>query len=166
MSAKRLSGWTTTQRVTSTGAVESEQRVMVDAPVVPSSEAGACELAVRYWAEVGRLGRVLLAVREHAAGIEVRLLRWGPVLLALGPAEHEVSSTVTAASHPIIGGLLVRRGGGRISFEQSAGPPVELRSRITGFHPRRGPFYALVQRQLHVAVSRRYFRRLIGKAAP
>ena len=60
--------------------------------------------------------------------------------LALGPVETEVSPTLTAAGHPILRGLLVRRSGGRISFEQVEGDPVLLRSRISGFHPRRGPF--------------------------
>lgn len=140
--------------------MESEQRVTAGA-VVERSEAGAAELASRYWAEVGRALHGLVMVRLREGGVEVRLLRWGPALLVLGPLETEVGPAGVSASHSILGGLLVRRGGGWITFEQADG---ELRSSITGFRPRRGPFYGLVQRKLHVAVSRRYFRRLVGGA--
>lgn len=151
------------RRVSTDGAVESEQRVELRRPVVERSEDGARRLASWYWAELRRFGRGLLSVREHPGGIDVRVLGRGPLLLALGPVETGRTATSTAAAHQILGGLLVRRAGGRISFEQLEGEPVELRSRIAGFHPRRGPFYGLVQWNLHVAVSRRYFRRLIDE---
>jgi hypothetical protein len=165
MASPHLDGWSSTRRITAEGAVESEQRVTLDRPVVERSTEGARRLATRYWAELTEFGRGLLSVRQHDGGVDVRVLRRGPVVLALGPVETEVSSTVTAAAHPILRGLLVRRRGGRISFEQVEGDPVLLRSRISGFHPRRGPFYALVQWKLHLAVSRRYFRSLTGGQA-
>ena len=117
----------------------------------------------RYWDALNGFGRRLFIAREHSGGVDVRVLRGGPVLLALGPVETEISrTTIAALATRSCGGLLVRRRGGRISFEQLEGEPIELRSRISGFYPRRGPFYGLVQWKLHVAVSRRYFRRLIG----
>jgi hypothetical protein len=88
MARADLVGWASTQRIAADGAVESEQRVAVDRPVVERSEEGARRLASRYWVELRR-------------------------------------------------------------------------SRI-----RRGLFYALVQRRLHLAVSRGYFRRLIGGDPP
>jgi hypothetical protein len=166
MARADLVGWASRQRIAADGAVESEQRVAVDRPVVEPSEEGAKRLASRYWAELRRSGRGLLSVREHPGGIDVRVLGAGPLVLTLGPIETELSPTSTAAAHPILGGLLVRRSGGCISFEQAVGERVELRSRITGFYPRRGLFYGLVQRRLHLAVSRRYFRRLIGGDRP
>jgi hypothetical protein len=157
-----LAGWGSWRRIGADGAVDSEQRVQVDAAVVGRSEGGARRLAASYWDELNGFGRRLFSARQHPGGVDVRFLRSGPVLLALGPVETEISGTAIAASHPILGGLLVRRRGGRISFEQLEREPIELRSRISGFYPRRGPFYGLVQWKLHVAVSRRYFRRLIG----
>jgi hypothetical protein len=162
MTRAELAGWGSWRRIATDGAVDSEQRVLVGAAVVERNEDGARRLAASYWDELNGFGRRLFSTREHSGGVDVRLLRSGPVLLALGPVETEISRTTTAASHPILGGLLVRRRGGRISFEQLEGEPTELRSRISGFYPRRGPFYGLVQWKLHVAVSRRYFRRLIG----
>lgn len=162
MTRAELAGWGSWRRIATDGAIDSEQRVLVDAGVVERSEDGARRLAASYWDELNGFGRRLFSVREHSGGVDVRVLGSGPVLLALGPAETEISRTTIAASHAILGGLLVRRPGGRISFEQLETEPTELRSRISGFYPRRGPFYRVVQWKLHVAVSRRYFRRLIG----
>jgi hypothetical protein len=156
----QLAGWSSTRRSFAGGVVESEQRVTVGRPVVDRSERGARRLAGAYWAELRRFGRGVLAVREHPGGVDVRLV--GRRVLALGPLETRLTDEATAAVHPILGGLLVRRQGGQISFEQLEGEPIVLRSRITGFSPRRGPFYRLVQWNLHLAVSRRYFRRLAG----
>lgn len=138
----------------------------VDRPVVECSAEGAKELASRYWAELDRSARGLISVREHPGGVDVCLLGRRPVLIALGPVETERSENSARAAHPIRGGLLVRRGGGRITFEQEVGERVDLRSTIDGFYPRRGPVYALIQRRLHLAVSRRYFQRLAGGDPP
>lgn len=161
-----LTGWASTQRIGIDGTVDSEQRVTLDRPVVDCSDRGARELASRYWAELQRSGRRLISVRDHAGGIDLRLLRFRTVLIALGPVETASSPVSARARHPIRGGLLVRRGGGSIAFEQIVGERVELRSTIDGFHPRRGPFYVLVQRRFHLALSRRYFGRLIGGDPP
>jgi hypothetical protein len=54
----------------------------------------------------------------------------------------------------------VRRPGGTLTLAQTTGP--EIRSTILGFFPRLGgALYSQVQRRFHLAVSRRYFRRLI-----
>ncbi|HET8651232.1 MAG TPA: hypothetical protein VFM13_01545 [Gaiellaceae bacterium] len=166
MARAELAGWASTQRVAADGAVNSEQRVTVDRPVVECSAEGAKELASRYWAELDRSARGLISVREHPGGVDVCLLGRRPVLIALGPVETERSENSARAAHPIRGGLLVRRGGGRITFEQEVGERVDLRSTIDGFYPRRGPVYALIQRRLHLAVSRRYFQRLAGGDPP
>ena len=162
MAGAELVGWTSTQRTTVDGAVESEQRVLVNTRLVERTVDGASRLADCYWDELTGFARLLIFAHRHPGGVEVRLLHRGPILLALGPLEAAISDSTTAASHAILSGLLVRRGGGRISFEQVEGDPIELRSSITGFYPRRGPLYGLVQRKLHVVVGRRYFRRLIG----
>ena len=166
MGRVELTGWASTQRIGIDGTVDSEQRVILDRPVVDCSDRGARELASRYWAELQRSGRRLISVRDHAAGIDLRLLGFRPILIALGPVETAYSPASASARHPIRGGVLVRRSGGSIAFEQIVGERVELRSRIDGFHPRRGPFYVLLQRRFHLALSRRYFRRLIGGDPP
>ncbi|HEU4865174.1 MAG TPA: hypothetical protein VFT76_02900 [Actinomycetota bacterium] len=166
MGRVELTGWASTQQIGTDGSVDSEQRVTLDRPVVECSDRGARELSFRYWAELQRSGRRWMSVREHAGGIDLRLLGFGPVLIALGPVETAYSPASATARHAIRGGLLVRRSGGSIAFEQLVGEQVELRSTIDGFNPRRGPFYAVVQRRFHLALSRRYFRRLIGGDPP
>jgi hypothetical protein len=76
--------------------------------------------------------------------------------------------------YPIEGGLLAQRPAGEILFEQTGGPVSVLRSAIRGFFPRlaarqgrpdwTGALYNRVQSRIHVAVSRRYFSRLIAEA--
>ena len=117
------------------GAVESEQRIPAPGPVVEDTERGAAELGAVYWREVERFMRGLVRVR-------------------------------------VSGGLLTRSASGTISFMQEAGPPPALASAISGFFPRfaaapgrpswTGAFYEHVQRRLHLAVSRRYFKALVG----
>jgi hypothetical protein len=82
------------------------------------------------------------------------------VLLRFGRPTLEADSTRAVCSYPISGGLLTRRAGGQIAFEQT---PAALRSTIRGFFPRFS-FYDGLQGRAHVAVSRRYFRRLIAEA--
>jgi len=91
MARVELTGWASTQQIGTDGTVDSEQRVTLDRPVVECSDRGARELAFRYWAELQRSGRRLMSVREHAGGIDLRLLGFGPVLIALGPVETACS---------------------------------------------------------------------------
>jgi hypothetical protein len=75
-------------------------------------------------------------------------------------------------TYPIVNGFLARRAGGTISFSEEAGPPLALASAITGFFPRlaappgwpgwTGALYEQVQRRLHQAISKRYFRALLA----
>ena len=72
MRRDELEGWTTWSRQTPDGAVESEQRVTIDAPVVDFSERGASTLGVTYWSEVERFVHGL--VRRDQRGDELALL--------------------------------------------------------------------------------------------
>ena len=138
MARAELAGWGSWRRIATDGTIDSEQRVLVDAAVVERSENGARRLATSYWDALNGWPPPVLCSRALRRSRR-QGHRGGPVLLALGPVETEISRTNIAASHTIVGGLLVRRGGGRISFEQLEGEPIELRSRISGFYPRRGP---------------------------
>ena len=72
----------------------------------------------------------------------------------------EATETRAFCSYPIAGGLLARRAAGELSFEQTAGT---LSSTVRGFFPRVA-HYDRLQGRAHVAISRRYFRRLIAEA--
>lgn len=144
--------------MTPDGAIESEQRAQLPRPVVPDTEEGARRLGSEYWQAVRTATFGLVRPRTTTLGVELRAL--GIVLLAFGPAETAVGDDRIACAFPIRRGLLVRRPGGTITLAQTAGP--EIRSTITGFRPRLGgPLYSQVQRRFHLAVSRRYFRRLM-----
>ena len=141
-------------------------------PVVEATEQGAGELGVLYWREVERFMRGLVATSVNADGsVQLRLRPGGLVLLAFGSPQRTVADEGVRCTYPIVSGFLVRRAGGTISFSQEAGPPFALASAITGFFPRfaarpgrpgwTGAFYEQVQRRLHQAVSKRYFRALL-----
>ena len=168
----QLAGWASTEQVSPTGAVVFEQRVHASRPLVEHSEAGALELADRYWREVGITTRGLVRRHKRTGGIELRL--FGRLtLLRFGPPETVVDGSGTLSRFPIVGGLLARTPGGSISFAQTAGETIELRATIDGFFPRlagrpgapiwTGALYRHVQRRLHTSISRRYFRRMIGE---
>jgi hypothetical protein len=71
---------------------------------------------------------------------------------------HEVASAIR-------GGLLARRPGGALTLSQTGAGRPELRAAVHGFAPRLGSRPDdRIQRRLHVAVSRRYFRSLIDEA--
>jgi hypothetical protein len=168
-----ITGWQTSQRQTPDGAVESEQRVIVDAPAVGFDEAGAAALGDRYWLEVRRATFGLVRARRGAHGVELKLLGRGPALLAFSVPKLEATAGKVGCTFPISGGLLTRRAAGELSFAQLDGDRIELRSAIRGFYPalaahdgRRdwtGALYNLVQSRIHVAISRRYFARLVAK---
>jgi len=155
-----MDGWESWQRRNADGAIESEQRVVLGRPVVDFSTAGAERLGLAYWREVQQLARALVRARERDGAVELRLLGRGPILLRFGRATLEATEARAACCYPIAGGLLARRPAGEISFEQT---PGSLRSTIRGFFPRVA-FYDRLQGRAHVAVSRRYFRRLIAEA--
>jgi len=155
-----MDGWQASHRQAPDGAIESEQRIALSRPVVEFSTAGAERLGRSYWREVRRTTGSLVRPRERGGSLELRLLG-GPVLLRFDRPTLEAGQTRAFCSYPIAGGLLARRAAGELSFEQTADT---LRSTIRGFFPRVGNYDGL-QGRMHVAVSRRYFRRLIAEAA-
>ena len=167
----RLEGWDSRQRQTSDGAIESEQRVSLRAPVVAFDNEGARVLGREYWQEVRRSTGGLVLTRVHAEALELRVLGRGPVLLRFGSANVEASPELARCAYPIAGGLLAQRPAVEIRFEQRDSGGLELRSAIRGFYPSlaaregrphwTGALYGRVQSRLHVAISRRYFATLI-----
>lgn len=145
--------------------------MLAEHAVVGTSEEGGRLLGRRYWLEVTRASRGLLRCRESAEGVELRLLGFGPTLLTLGPAEVTVGNERVSCRYPIRGGLLSRRADGALTLSQIGGERPELRVAVTGFFARlgvrpgfprwSGTIYEQIQRRLHVAISRRYFGRLI-----
>lgn len=171
MSSARLRGWRSSSQQRSDGAIESAQRVLLAAPVVETTLGGAHLLGCRYWLEVERFTLGLVRARQLGGVTELRVLARWPLLLRFGAPQVRVTGSLVVCRYPIRGGLLARRPLGAISFSQTGPPNVELRSAITGFFPAlaakpgyphwTGALYAQVQARLHVAISRRYFARLI-----
>lgn len=152
------------------GSIDSEQWVRVQRSVVPVSGDGARALGRSYWREVARTGRVLVGERETPDGVEIRLVATWPTLLVLGPAEVEVDDDGVRCRYPVRGGLLARAPGGELVVSQSGQVQPELRVAVRGFFPRlrprrglrwTGAVYHQLERRLHVAISRRWFRRLV-----
>jgi hypothetical protein len=169
-----VNGWQTWQRQTRDGAVESEQRVVLREPVVEFSPAGAECLGLAYWREVERVTRGVVRPRERYGTLELRLFGRGPALLRFGRPALEATDRLVSCSYPIHGGLLAQRPVGEIVFTQVGGSPPIVRSTIRGFFPSlaarqgerdwTGALYSQVQSRAHVAISRRYFARLIEEA--
>lgn len=169
-----MEGWESWQRQTGDGAVESEQRVPLRAPVVEFSSDGADRLGRAYWREVEHVTRHLVRPRESNGSLELRLFGQGPVLLRFGRPVLKASKLLAECSYPIEGGLLAQRSAGEIVFAQYGGSEPTIRSTIRGFFPRlaarqgqpdwTGALYSHVQSRIHVAISRRYFARLIRGA--
>jgi hypothetical protein len=165
--------WSTTQRRTAEGAIESEQRAVSPRPVVELSEEGARLLGSRYWSEVGHASRGIVRPRVTPRGVELRFLGLGPALLTFGHAEVVIGDAEISCRYPIRGGVLARRAGGALTLAQRGGERTELYAAVHGFYPRLGPrpplpawsgaLYEHIQRRAHVAISRRYFARLIGE---
>ena len=160
-----LGGWRSTQSRLEDGTIVSVQRAVAPAPVVEASEQGARRLGRSYWLEVERAGRGLVRCRVQAAGVQVRLAGLGPPLLAFGPAEVAVAEGHVGCRYPIVGGLLARRPGGSLGVAQVREGRIELRAAVEGFAPRLRALYDL-QRRAHVAISRRYLRRLLAGEGP
>jgi hypothetical protein len=163
-------GWETCQRQTPHGAVESEQRVVLEVPVVGFDADGASALGEHYWREVKRATWGLVRPRRHGESVQLRVLGRGPVLLSFAAPALEATPNSARCRFPISGGLLARRPVGELSIAQVDRNWIELRSAIRGFYPslaahegRRdwtGTLYNSVQSRIHVAISRRYFARL------
>ena len=161
-----LDGWRAMRARSDDGAFESDERVLVAGPVVEFSEHGARVLADRYWLEVERVSSRVVRRRDTSLGLELRLLGRGPCLLSFGPPERTSNVDEVRCRYPIAGGLLTRQPGGELSLSQSGSQPAELRAAVRAFVPRwRGTWYEQVQLRFHVAISRRYFKRLIAEAS-
>ncbi len=166
-----MAGWSSQQAQTAAGAVESEQRVLLRRPVVEFDERGARRLGVAYWDEVRRSTFGLVRIEERGQRLDLRLFGRGPRLLSFAEPVVEASPASVRCSYAIQGGLLARRPAGEISFAQSSAEQLELCSALRDFFPRlatgrrrTGALYTFVQSRLHVAISRRYFARLIAEA--
>ena len=161
---RRLEAWSTVQSRSEDGTFTSVQRVRSARPVVELSDAGAKVLGQRYWREAVRASRGLVHCRQESVGVELRLLRRGPVLLSFRPAQTSVEGNRVSCNYSIRGGLLTRRVGGTLALSQIGRGEVELRTEVTEFVPRLGVTLGFVQRRFHAAISRRYFARLIAEA--
>lgn len=167
---RQIDGWSSWQRQTTAGAIESEQRAALTAPVVEFSERGALALGERYWQQVERSTLGLVRRAGQGDALELRVLGRWPLLLRFGAPKLEASSSVARCCYPIRGGLLARRPEGEISFAQLASTRPEITSTITNFFPRlsaragrpdwTGALYNFAQSRVHTAISRRYFASL------
>jgi hypothetical protein len=161
-----LDGWRAMRARSDDGAFESDEQVRVAEPVVEFSEHGARVLADRYWLEVSRVSRGVVRRRDTSLGLELRLLGRGPCLLSFGPAERTSDVDEVRCRYPIAGGLLTRQPGGELTLSQSGSQPAERRAAVRAFVPRwSGTWYEQVQLRIHVAISRRYLKRLIAEAS-
>jgi hypothetical protein len=142
----------------------SSESVLLKEPVVARSDEGARRLGDRYWTAVAAVSRGLVRARRTRDGVELRIVGRGPVLLRLTGPETAVGSAGLSCRYRIVGGLLARLPAGALTLSQSSEPPHELRATVTEFVPRlsTGP-YEHLQRRIHVAVSRRFFRALIDE---
>jgi hypothetical protein len=160
-----LRDWETTERLLDSGAYESRQRVLVDAPVVDASEAGARVLGVTYWRSIDRFTRGGVRASWTGSGGRLKLLG-GLGLLTFGPAELETRDGVVSCRHSIAGGVLTLRAGGSVTLTQRALDGAhELSVTVEEYLPRLGGLlYAKGQSPFHAAVSRRYFQLLVAGA--
>lgn len=159
MRRARLKGWRSVQRWGEGGAIESDERITVSRAVVPATEAGARLLGERYWSAVRRASLGLARICESPDGSVLRAV--GAPLLRFASAEVSADADGVHCSFPISGGFLARHAGGALVLSQSH--DHELRAALIGFVPRLGArTYDQVQRRIHVAISRRFFRSLIG----
>jgi len=144
--------------------VQSEERACAPVAIVEASPEGGRRLAAAYWREVERTtGGLVRVFRSPDGRLALRAL--GATLLKFGLPRIETIGDRVSCCYPIEGGLLASRPGGSIVFGQDG---TVLISSISGFHPRLDFFpglYSYVQARLHVAVSRRYFARLVREAA-
>lgn len=154
--------------------VASEQSFPLSHPVVSRDPAGARRLGSTYWEEVERTTRGLVQARPTRTGVDLRVLRRGPLLLRLGPPLLEVRVASVSCSHAVLGGLLARAEGGMLLLAQERSDAWRLRTSIRGYLPRLGAppgrpgwtgvLYGQLQARLHRAVGRRYAARLIREA--
>jgi hypothetical protein len=170
--ASTLEGWRSVQHAHEDGSVESRQSVRVPGAVVEETDAGAAQLGRSYWRTVEESTRHLFRISERGDGLEIRLLRRGPAALTFGRPELTAAGGRVACRYPITGGFLACRPAGAITLAQETRDVTEVSSTIEGFVPRlaarpgrpgwTGTLYQQIEVRIHVAISRRYFDRLVG----
>lgn len=155
--------WSTLERETDEGAVESRQWITVPRELVANDENGARELGRRYLAEVARFSRGLVRPRLRRDGTSL-VLAGAVTLLRFGPPQLGHDDGSVECRYPIRGGLLVARPGGSLLLAQRRG--VELELFVSGYFPRLGTasrrslrrgLYTGFQARAHRAVGRRFF---------
>jgi len=156
--------WSTLERDTEEGAVESRQWITVPGELVPNDEDGARELGRRYLAEVARFSHGFVRPRPRRDGISL-VLAGAVTLLRFGPPQLGHDEGSVECRYPIRGGLLVARPGGSLLLAQRRG--VELELFVSGYFPRLGGtasrrslrrgLYTAIQARAHRAVGRRFF---------
>jgi hypothetical protein len=162
MKRAELEGWRSAHRRSADGAIESDECVTATRPVVAPTNEGARALGERYWREVTRASFGLVRLRGTPGGSDLRFRGVGVRLLRFGPTEVEAGDKRVVCRFPIRGGLLARRPGGALVLSQGNGEMWKLRAAVTGFVPRLGSRpYDRIQRRIHVAISRRFFRSLL-----
>jgi hypothetical protein len=166
-----VTGWETCERVLESGAFDSRQRVLVAAPAVEASEAGARTLGITYWQAVDRFTRGGVRASWTGEGGGLKLLGGVP-LLTFGSPQLAFDGGLVSCRYEIRGGLLALRAGGSVTLAQRPeGDQHELSVTVEEYLPRlaaragapawTGMLYAKVQTPFHAAVSRRYFALLL-----
>lgn len=163
--------WSTSERETASGAVESRQWIALPRELVAADRSGARELGRRYFAEVARFSRGLVRPRRRGDGVALVL---GGVVTLLGfdaPELGDRDGTVECR-YRIRGGLLVARPGGSLLVAQHPGAELELV--VSGYFPRLGgsmrrhslrrALYTALQARAHRAVGRRFLERALAEA--
>jgi len=161
---RAVARWSTLERETDAGAVESRQWITLPGDLVASGEDGARELGRRYLAEVARFSHGLVRPRLRRDGVAL-VLGGAVTLLRFGPPELGHTDGTVECRYPIRGGLLVARPGGSLLVAQR--PGVELELFVAGYFPRLGGtasrrslrrgLYTALQARAHRAVGRRFF---------
>ena len=158
--------WSTSERETEAGAVESRQWISLARRLVADDDTGARELGRRYLTEVARFSHGLVRPRRELDGVALVLVRIVP-LLRFGPPALGHDNGSVECRYPIRGGLLVARPGGSLVVSQH--PGVELELLVAGYFPRLGgsarrrslrrALYTAIQARAHRAVGRRFLER-------
>lgn len=162
-----MKGWESVERARESGDMESRQRVLVDAPVVEPSEAGARWLGITYWDAVSRATHGAVRATWGEGGGRLRLLG-GAALLRFGQPELQAADEVVSCRYAIDGGVLALRAGGSVTLAQHRTESAyELSVNVEQYLPRlaarvgaprwTGVLYVRGQSPFHEAVSRRYF---------
>jgi hypothetical protein len=158
--------WSTRERETDAGAVESRQWITLPRALVPPDEGGARELGRRYLGEVTRFSRGLVRTRTTGEGVALVLVGLVP-LLRFAPPRTAHDGGAVSCEYQIEGGLLVARPGGSLRVAQRGGFELELL--VEGYFPRLGAstgrrsfrraLYTAVQARAHRAVGRLFLER-------